>query len=108
MYLGVCLLGLNYSNQPNREVVTGTVEELLKLDCGDYSSLPEATVTWSKIDCVINQQLTLGENVVTSVETGSLYLRRLTKSHEGCYQCGVANSVTGTGFMGSYVVEVNG
>ena len=104
----MCLLGLNSSNQPNRRVVTGSVGELLRLDCGDYSSLPEAAVTWSKIDCVINTQLNPGENVVSSVESGSLYLRSLTKSHEGCYQCGVANSVAGTSFMGSYVLEVNG
>ena len=104
----MCLLGLNSSNQPNRRVVTGSVGELLRLDCGDYSSLPEATVTWSKIDCEINSQLSLGNDVITSVESGSLYLRSLTKSHEGCYQCGVANSVAGTSFMGSYVLEVNG
>ena len=102
------MLGLNGSNQPNRMMVTGSVGELLKLDCGEYSSLPSATVTWSKSDCELNTQLSLGENVVTSVESGSIYFRSLTTSHAGCFRCTVTNSVSGITLTGSYELIVNG
>lgn len=105
----MCLLGLNGSNQPSNQMVTRSVGESLKLDCGDYNSLPVATVTWSKRDCDIDSlQLSLGNNVVTSVESGSLYFRSLTVSHRGCYQCVVTNGLTSSNIMGSYRLEVNG
>ena len=89
-------------------MVTASVGELLKLNCGEYSSLPSATVTWSKSDCEINSQLSLGDNVVTSVESGSLYFRRLTTSHAGCFRCAVTNSVSRDTLIGSYELTVNG
>ena len=105
----MCLLGLNGSNQPNRTMVNGIVGELLKLDCGEYSSLPSATVTWSKIFCELDTQLrSFGDNVVTSVESGSLYFRSLTTSHAGCFRCAVTNNVSDITLIGSYVLTVNG
>ena len=90
-------------------MITGSVGELLKLDCGEYSSLPSATVTWSKVICDSNTQLgNLGDNVVTSVESGSLYFRSLTTSHAGCFWCAVTNTVSSFTETGSYELTVNG
>ena len=104
----MCLLGLIGSNQPNEKMITGSVGESLKLDCGEFSSLPSATVTWIKRECGIeNSQLSLGDNVVVaSVESRSLYFRSLTASHAGCFHCSVTNS--GIPLTGSYVLTVNG
>ena len=106
----MCLLGLIGSNQPNEKMITGSVGESLKLDCGEYSSLPSASVTWVKnIFCERDTQMgSLGENVVTSLEFGSLYIRSLTTSHTGCFQCTVRNSVSGDTSRGRYVLTVNG
>lgn len=91
------------------EVVTKLVGESLKLNCGDHTSLPEATVTWSRRDPVIeSQQINLGDNVVSSVESGLLYFRSLTASHSGLYVCVVTNALTNSNVMGSYKLEVNG
>ena len=90
-------------------MITGSVGELLKLDCGEYSSLPSATVTWSKWDCDASKQLSsLGENIVFSLEPENLYIRSLTSSHTGCFQCTVRNSVSGSSLEGSYRLIVNG
>lgn len=105
----MCLLGLNGSNQPNNQKVTKSKGESLKLDCGDYTSVPEASVTWSRRDCDLNtQQLNLGDNVVTSVDSRTLYFRSLTGSHNGCYQCVVTNGLATNNIMGSYELVVNG
>ena len=91
-------------------MITGSVGESLKLDCGEYSSLPSSSVTWSKINCDTNKQLSsgLGENIVISVEPENLYVRSLTTSHTGCFQCAVRNSVSGSSLIGSYRLTVNG
>lgn len=107
----MCMLGLIAigNNQPSRQMVTGLVGGSLKLDCGDYGSLPVSTVTWSKTDCeIINTRLSLGENVITSIVSGSLYFRRLTASHSGCYHCTVTNTLTYSNLIGSYTLYVNG
>ena len=105
----MCLLGLIGSNQPDRKMITGSVGELLKLDCGEYSTLPSSTVRWNKFDCDTNQQQrSLGENIIFSLEPENLYIRSLTSSHTGCFQCTVRNSVSGSSLEGSYRLIVNG
>lgn len=103
------LLGLNGTNQPNNQKITRFVGESLKLDCGQINSLPEATVTWSRRDRVTNvQELSLGNDVVLSVNSGTLYFRSITESHDGIYQCLVTNSLTSNSIPGSYDLTVNG
>ena len=103
------MLVLNGSNQPNEEKITKSAGDTLMLECGQYTSLPEATVTWVRRDEVTDiQKQSLGDNVATSVESGILYFRNLTKSHNDLYQCVISNSLTGTNRMGSYILTVNG
>lgn len=104
----VCVLGLNGTNQPNNQIVTKSVGDSLQLNCGDYNSLPAATVTWSKRDPTTDVQESLGNNVVFSVESGMLYFRSLTISHSGVFQCVVTNSLTNNNIRGSYILTVNG
>ena len=105
----MCLLGLNGSNQPNRMMITKLVGESLLLECGEYSSLPAATVTWVRRDPVTAfQRPSPGDNVVTSIETGLLYFRSLTTSHDDLYQCVITNSLTTNNIVGSYILQVNG
>ena len=105
----VCLLGLNGSNQPNNQMVTKSEGDSLKLDCGEYSSLPEATVTWVRRHPLTDvQRQSLGDNVVASVESGILFFRNLTTSHDDLYQCSITNSLTGSNIVGSYRLVVNG
>jgi len=102
------VLGLNGGNQPNNKMVTRLVGDSLQLNCGDYSSLPAATVTWSKRDRTTRVQENLGEDVVFSVESGMLYFRRLTLSHSGLFECVVTNSLTNNNIRGSHILIVNG
>ena len=100
---------LNGNNQPNDEMVTKSAGDTLMLDCGEYSSLPEATVTWVRRDSVTDvQKQVLGDNVATSVSSGILYFRSLTTSHNDIYQCVITNSLTGSSIAGSYILTVNG
>lgn len=105
----VYLLVLNGNNQPDKQMVTRSAGDTLVLDCGMYTSLPEASVTWVRRDPVTNvQKQSLGENVATSVESGILYFRSLAKSHDDLYQCGISNSLTDNSLGGSYILTVNG
>ena len=102
------LLGLNGSRQPSRQSVTRLVGDSLQLNCGEFSSVPEASITWVRRDPLTDvQKGSLGDNVVTSI-SGILYFRSLKKSHNDLYRCSVENSVTGTTVMGSYILSVNG
>ena len=78
------------------------------LDCGEYSSLPEATITWVRRDPMTDVQQVFGDNVAISVSSGILYFRSLTTSHNDLYQCVITNSLTGNSIAGSYILRVNG
>ena len=102
------MLGLNGSRQPNRQMVTRSVGEPLQLDCGEFSSVPEASITWVRRNPLTNiQKGSLGDNVVTSI-SGLLYFRSLEASHNDLYECSILNRVTGTTVVGSYILSVNG
>ena len=105
----VYLLVLNGNNQPTEQKVTKSAGDTLMLGCGEYNSVPEATVTWIRRDLVTDiQKQSLGDNVATSVESGILYFRNLEKSHNGLYQCVISNSLTDNSIVGSYILTVNG
>ena len=104
----MCVLVLNGNNQPNNQIVTKSIGDSLQLNCGDYNSLPAATVTWSKRDSTSGAQQSLGNNVVFSVGSVMVYFRSLTISHSGRFECVVTNSLTNNNIKGSYILTVNG
>ena len=108
--LGVLgLVQTNGTTQPINQEITRAIGETLELNCGEYTSLPGASVSWSKRDSITNvQQPTLGGQTVQSIETGNLFFRSLTESDSGIFQCVVTNSLTDNSLQGSYHLNVTG
>jgi len=103
------LVQINGTTQPSSLEITRAVGETLELNCGEYTSYPAASISWTKRDSITGtQQSSLGEDTVQIIGTGNVFFRSLTVSDSGIFRCVVTNDYTENSLQGSYVLTVTG